>query len=146
MQAVTYGLIVLSSYQDKSGAYLFMPDGPAKAVITTSPLIRVVKGRILTEVHVFLDKIFHVVRIKNVPGVDGSAVEVLIFSNDDRVCCKRFRMDFQRPSPWYPTIPYTFLFLSATEFRGRLQFDVTGVCMSVRLSRGKLCYFNYGTL
>ena len=83
MQAVTYGLIVLSSYQDKSGAYLFMPDGPAKAVITTSPLIRVVKGRILTEVHVFLDKIFHVVRIKNVPGVDGSAVEVVIFSNDE---------------------------------------------------------------
>ena len=63
--------------QDKSGAYLFMPDGPATPVTTASPLIRVIKGRILTEVHVFLDKVFHVVRVKNVPGVDGLAVEVL---------------------------------------------------------------------
>ena len=43
-----------------------------------SPLIRVIKGRIHTDVHVFLDKLFHVVRVKNVPGVDGLAVEVRI--------------------------------------------------------------------
>ena len=62
--------------QDKSGAYLFLPDGPAKPLRAQSPLIRIIKGRILTDVHVFLDKVFHVVRIKNVPGVDGMAVEV----------------------------------------------------------------------
>lgn len=55
---------------------MFMPDGPATPVKTASPLIRVIKGRILTEVQVFLDKIFHVVRVKNVPGIDGLAVEV----------------------------------------------------------------------
>lgn len=98
LEFVKYGT---TNKKDKSGAYLFMPDGPAKAVITTSPLIRVVKGRILTEVHVFLDKIFHVVRIKNVPGVDGSAVEVSnvvdIRSERNLELAMRFHSDVNNP-------------------------------------------------
>ena len=67
-----------------------MPDGPATSLTVMSPLIRVVKGRILTEVHVFLDKLFHVVRVNNVPGVDGTAIEVRVYLLCVRACVRPF--------------------------------------------------------
>ncbi|XP_064645074.1 alpha-mannosidase 2-like isoform X2 [Lineus longissimus] len=62
--------------REKPGAYLFLPDGEATPLAYTRPFIRVVKGPLLQEAHVFLPHVEHIVRLKNSPGIDGMAVEV----------------------------------------------------------------------
>lgn len=61
---------------DKSGAYLFLPDGIAQEVIVASPFIRITKGPIVSEVTVFLEDIEHVVRLHNSPGTDGVSIDI----------------------------------------------------------------------
>ncbi|XP_008578874.1 PREDICTED: alpha-mannosidase 2 [Galeopterus variegatus] len=66
-----------SSKRDKSGAYLFLPDGNAKPyVYRTLPFFRVVHGRIYSEVTCFLEHITHRVRLYNIQGIEGQSVEV----------------------------------------------------------------------
>ncbi len=54
----------------KSGAYLFLPDGEAKAIpIESKPLVRIVQGKLLSYVEVHLPFVKHVVTLKSSPGM-----------------------------------------------------------------------------
>ncbi|XP_037022941.2 alpha-mannosidase 2 [Artibeus jamaicensis] len=66
-----------TSKKDKSGAYLFLPDGEAKPyVYTTQPLVRVQRGRFYSDVTCFFEHVTHSVRLYNIQGIDGQSVEV----------------------------------------------------------------------
>ncbi|XP_074138044.1 alpha-mannosidase 2 [Sminthopsis crassicaudata] len=63
--------------RDKSGAYLFLPDGEAKPYISADPpFIRVTHGRIYSEVTCLFPNLKHNVRLYNVQGIEGQSVEV----------------------------------------------------------------------
>nr|XP_060491218.1 alpha-mannosidase 2 isoform X3 [Panthera onca] len=66
-----------TSKKDKSGAYLFLPDGEAKPyVYTTLPFVRVQHGRFYSDVTCFFERVTHRVRLYNIQGIDGQSVEV----------------------------------------------------------------------
>ncbi|XP_004420380.1 PREDICTED: alpha-mannosidase 2 [Ceratotherium simum simum] len=66
-----------TSKKDKSGAYLFLPDGEAKPyVYTTLPLVRVQHGRFYSDVTSFFEHVTHRVRLYNIQGIEGQSVEV----------------------------------------------------------------------
>ncbi|KFO29859.1 alpha-mannosidase 2 [Fukomys damarensis] len=66
-----------TSRRDKSGAYLFLPDGNAQPyVYTTLPLVRVTHGRIYSEVTCFFEHVAHKVRLYSVHGIEGQSVEI----------------------------------------------------------------------
>ncbi|KAL3885282.1 hypothetical protein ACJMK2_025366 [Sinanodonta woodiana] len=69
----TYGTKVS---KERSGAYLFLPDGEAKPIPFAAPLIRIIQGPVLSEVHVMIDMVEHVTRLYNSSGTEGSSVEV----------------------------------------------------------------------
>uniref|UniRef100_A0A8W8HKJ2 Glycosyl hydrolase family 38 C-terminal domain-containing protein n=1 Tax=Magallana gigas TaxID=29159 RepID=A0A8W8HKJ2_MAGGI len=62
--------------KERSGAYLFLPDGKAKPLSVGHPVIRVVGGPVVSEVSVFINHVQHVVRLYNSPGVDGKTVDM----------------------------------------------------------------------
>ncbi|XP_016853768.1 alpha-mannosidase 2x isoform X2 [Anolis carolinensis] len=63
--------------KDKSGAYLFLPDGEAKPYVPKDPpLVRVTEGPFFSEVAVYYQHIQELVRLYNVPGVDGLSLEI----------------------------------------------------------------------
>ncbi|XP_042638436.1 alpha-mannosidase 2 [Orycteropus afer afer] len=73
-----------TSKKDKSGAYLFLPDGEAKLYgYTTLPFVRVTRGRIYSEVTCFFDHVTHRVRLYNVQGkiTEKHTVSNLIIPN-----------------------------------------------------------------
>uniref|UniRef100_A0ACB8E5F9 Alpha-mannosidase 2x n=1 Tax=Sphaerodactylus townsendi TaxID=933632 RepID=A0ACB8E5F9_9SAUR len=73
-QFLVYGT---RSTKDKSGAYLFLPDGEAKPYVPKDPpVIRVTEGPFFSEVAVYYQNIQEVVRLYNVPGVDGLSLEI----------------------------------------------------------------------
>uniref|UniRef100_A0A8C8MG15 mannosyl-oligosaccharide 1,3-1,6-alpha-mannosidase n=1 Tax=Oncorhynchus tshawytscha TaxID=74940 RepID=A0A8C8MG15_ONCTS len=66
-----------TSNRDKSGAYLFLPDGEAKMYSPArSPVIRVTKGSVFSEITTSFDHVTHTLRLYNVQGVEGQAVEI----------------------------------------------------------------------
>ncbi|KAM6987158.1 alpha-mannosidase 2 [Aplochiton taeniatus] len=66
-----------TSQKDKSGAYLFMPDGEAKAYVPpSSPVIRVTKGSVFSEITTLFAHVTHTLRLYHVQGVEGQAVEI----------------------------------------------------------------------
>uniref|UniRef100_A0A8C0FTV7 Mannosidase alpha class 2A member 1 n=1 Tax=Bubo bubo TaxID=30461 RepID=A0A8C0FTV7_BUBBB len=66
-----------TSNRDKSGAYLFLPDGDAKPYIFTDPpTIRVAHGRIFSEVVCFFHHVTHTIRLYKVQGLEGQSLEV----------------------------------------------------------------------
>ncbi|KAK0679652.1 MA2A1 mannosidase, partial [Pygoscelis papua] len=66
-----------TSNRDKSGAYLFLPDGDAKPYIFTDPpIIRVAHGRIFSEVVCFFHHVTHTMRLYKVQGLEGQSLEV----------------------------------------------------------------------
>ncbi|XP_055000954.1 alpha-mannosidase 2 [Sorex araneus] len=66
-----------TSKRDKSGAYLFLPDGEAKPYeYRTPPLVRVQHGRIFSDVTCFFEHITHRVRLYHIKGIEGQSVEV----------------------------------------------------------------------
>ncbi|NXY41705.1 MA2A1 mannosidase, partial [Ceuthmochares aereus] len=66
-----------TSNRDKSGAYLFLPDGDAKPYIFTDPpTIRVAHGRIFSEVVCFFHHVTHTMRLYKVQGLEGRSIEV----------------------------------------------------------------------
>ncbi|XP_062317922.1 alpha-mannosidase 2x isoform X1 [Osmerus eperlanus] len=74
MQFVTYGT---RTSKDKSGAYLFLPDGKAKPYSQREPpVVRVVEGPLFSEVVTHYQHFEQTVRIHNVPGVDGLSVDM----------------------------------------------------------------------
>ncbi|XP_076995123.1 alpha-mannosidase 2 isoform X2 [Tamandua tetradactyla] len=63
--------------KDKSGAYLFLPDGEAKPYVHTGlTFVRVTRGRIYSEVTCFFEHVTHRVRLYNVQGIEGQSVEI----------------------------------------------------------------------
>ncbi|CAB1440984.1 unnamed protein product [Pleuronectes platessa] len=73
MQFMVYGT---RPSKDKSGAYLFLPDGKAKPYHQKeSPVVRVVEGPLFSEVVAHYQHFQQTVRIHNVPGVDGLSVD-----------------------------------------------------------------------
>ena len=53
---------------DKSGAYLFLPDGEAKVMPIEKPYVRIIEGKLLSFVEVHLPFVKHVVTLKSSPG------------------------------------------------------------------------------
>uniref|UniRef100_A0A8C5E6F4 mannosyl-oligosaccharide 1,3-1,6-alpha-mannosidase n=1 Tax=Gouania willdenowi TaxID=441366 RepID=A0A8C5E6F4_GOUWI len=74
MQFMVYGT---RPSKDKSGAYLFLPDGKAKLYSQKEPpVVRVVEGPLFSEVVTHYQHFQQSVRINNVPGVDGSSIDI----------------------------------------------------------------------
>lgn len=73
MQFVKYGA---KPGKECSGAYLFLPDGAAKPLTYSHPVVRVVSGDILSEVHVLLPGVQHIISLHNSPGIDGQTIDV----------------------------------------------------------------------
>uniref|UniRef100_A0A8C3BT26 Alpha-mannosidase n=1 Tax=Cairina moschata TaxID=8855 RepID=A0A8C3BT26_CAIMO len=66
-----------TSNRDKSGAYLFLPDGDAKPYIFTDPpTVRVAHGKIFSEIVCFFHHVTHTMRLYNVQGLEGQSIEV----------------------------------------------------------------------
>ncbi|TKS73268.1 Alpha-mannosidase 2x [Collichthys lucidus] len=74
MQFVVYGT---RPSKDKSGAYLFLPDGKAKPYNQKEPpVVRVVEGPLFSEVVAHYQHFQQTIRIHNVPGVDGFSIDI----------------------------------------------------------------------
>ncbi|KAL8203549.1 UNVERIFIED_CONTAM: Alpha-mannosidase 2 [Gekko kuhli] len=74
IEFVWYGT---TSNRDKSGAYLFLPDGEAKPyVFSDPPAIRVTHGKIFSEVTTFFHHLTHTVRLYKVQGLEGQSLEI----------------------------------------------------------------------
>ncbi|KAM4868807.1 alpha-mannosidase 2 [Urocitellus parryii] len=66
-----------TSKKDKSGAYLFLPDGFAQPyVYKKAPFVRVVHGKIYSEVTSYFEHVSHTVRLYNLRGIEGRSVEI----------------------------------------------------------------------
>lgn len=61
---------------DKSGAYLFLPDGAAKVMAVERPYVRVIQGKIVSYVQVHLPYVKHTVTLKSSPDVDGTGLQI----------------------------------------------------------------------
>jgi alpha-mannosidase II len=74
MKFLVYGT---RSSKDKSGAYLFLPDGEAKPYTSKKPpVLRVTEGPFFSEVITSYEHICQVVRLYNLPGVEGLSLDV----------------------------------------------------------------------
>ncbi|XP_063309707.1 alpha-mannosidase 2 [Pelobates fuscus] len=63
--------------RDKSGAYLFLPDGEAKPYVSADPpIVRVSYGSLFSEVVCFFSHVTHTVRLYNVKGLEGQSPEI----------------------------------------------------------------------
>ena len=63
---------------DKSGAYLFLPDGPARPMPTEGPLVRIVEGKVVSYIEVVLPFAIHTVTLKSSPGRDLTSIASFI--------------------------------------------------------------------
>lgn len=71
---VSYGT---KSFGDRSGAYLFLPNGPAEAHgLGEQPVVYVSKGNLMQEVRVALANVLHVVRLYSVSGPEGRTLDI----------------------------------------------------------------------
>lgn len=73
LQFLKYGV---RSAKDKSGGYLFLPDKEAQPIPVENPIVYIIKGSLLSEVHVFLPNVLHKIQIKTSPGTDGLGIDV----------------------------------------------------------------------
>ena len=72
IQFMTYGT---KARGDKSGAYLFMPDGEAKPLkFTKKPMVRIIEGKLLSYVEVHTPYFVHKVQLRSSPGPDGTGI------------------------------------------------------------------------
>ncbi len=62
---VSYGT---KSRGDKSGAYLFLPDGEATPMVPERPYVRVIEGKVLSFVEVFTPWLVHSITLRSSPG------------------------------------------------------------------------------
>jgi alpha-mannosidase II len=66
LEFVTYGVGRGKDRQSPSGAYLFMPDGAARAERDGAASVRVVEGRLMSEVSVVMNHVRHTARLFDV--------------------------------------------------------------------------------
>ncbi|XP_027977987.1 alpha-mannosidase 2x isoform X2 [Eumetopias jubatus] len=63
--------------KDKSGAYLFLPDGEAQPYVPKDPpVLRVTEGPFFSEVVAYYEHVRQVVRLYNLPGVEGLSLDM----------------------------------------------------------------------
>ena len=72
--------------RERSGAYLFLPDGEARSVVEgrPRPAVSVTAGPLLHEVRAELSLVTHTVRMSNSAGPDGRAVAIDNLANIQR--------------------------------------------------------------
>jgi alpha-mannosidase II len=73
MGFVLYGTV---GARDKSGAYLFLPDGEARPVTDQPELVRVIEGPLIKRVTSFLPHVECEVTLTNSPGLESQSVHV----------------------------------------------------------------------
>nr|XP_033776393.1 alpha-mannosidase 2x isoform X1 [Geotrypetes seraphini]XP_033776394.1 alpha-mannosidase 2x isoform X1 [Geotrypetes seraphini] len=74
MEFLIYGT---RTSKDKSGAYLFLPDGEAKLYASKDPpVVRVTEGPFFSEVACYYQHVQQVMRLYNVPGTEGLSLEL----------------------------------------------------------------------
>ncbi|GAB1301271.1 Alpha-mannosidase 2 [Apodemus speciosus] len=74
VQFLWYGT---TNKRDKSGAYLFLPDGQGQPYVSLRPpFVRVTRGRIYSDVTCFLEHVTHNVRLYNIQGIEGQSMEI----------------------------------------------------------------------
>ncbi|XP_060035462.1 alpha-mannosidase 2x [Erinaceus europaeus] len=74
MRFLVYGT---RSSKDKSGAYLFLPDGEAQPYVPKDPpVVRVTEGPFFSEVVACYEHVHQVVRLYNLPGVEGLSLHM----------------------------------------------------------------------
>ncbi|XP_052047863.1 alpha-mannosidase 2 [Apodemus sylvaticus] len=74
VQFLWYGT---TNKRDKSGAYLFLPDGQGQPYVSLRPpFVRVTRGRIYSDVTCFLEHVTHKVRLYNIQGIEGQSMEI----------------------------------------------------------------------
>ncbi|XP_047114785.1 alpha-mannosidase 2 [Schistocerca piceifrons] len=62
--------------KERSGAYLFLPDGAAETVRIVSPMIRIIEGPLFSQVDVVVPFVQHTVKVYNTPGADSFGIEI----------------------------------------------------------------------
>lgn len=62
--------------KDKSGAYIFLPDGPAQDVDIKYPSVVVVEGPVLSSVYTHMPGVLHTATLYNVSGAMGAGVHI----------------------------------------------------------------------
>ncbi|KAL0155856.1 hypothetical protein M9458_050119, partial [Cirrhinus mrigala] len=103
IQFLTYGT---RPSKDKSGAYLFLPDGNAKPYSQReAPIVRVVEGPLFAEVVAHYQHFQQTVRIHNVPGVDGLSLDITIMvdirDQNNKELAMRLVTDIQSGDTFY---------------------------------------------
>ncbi|CAJ0944081.1 unnamed protein product [Ranitomeya imitator] len=74
MEFLIYGT---RTSKDKSGAYLFLPDGDAKLYTPKDPpVVRVIEGPFISEVTCHFQHVQQTMRVYNLPGTDGLSVDM----------------------------------------------------------------------
>ena len=71
IEFMTYGTVARG---DKSGAYLFLPDGEAKHLKVDKPLVRIIEGKLVSYVEVHARHFIHKVHLRSSPGPDGTGL------------------------------------------------------------------------
>uniref|UniRef100_A0A8C2A5A1 Alpha-mannosidase n=1 Tax=Cyprinus carpio TaxID=7962 RepID=A0A8C2A5A1_CYPCA len=103
IQFLTYGT---RPSKDKSGAYLFLPDGNAKPYSQReAPIVRVVEGPLFAEVVAHYQHFQQTVRIHNVPGIDGLSLDITtmvdIRDQNNKELAMRLVTDIQSGDTFY---------------------------------------------
>lgn len=74
MKLLVYGT---RTSKDKSGAYLFLPDNEAKPYVPKKPpVLRVTEGPFFSEVSAYYEHFHQVIRLYNLPGVEGLSLDM----------------------------------------------------------------------
>ncbi|XP_077452238.1 alpha-mannosidase 2x isoform X1 [Stigmatopora argus] len=92
--------------KDKSGAYLFLPDGKAMPYEQKQPPeVRVVEGPLFSEVVAYYRHFQQAIRIHNVPGVDGLSLDITttvdIRDQNNKELALRLLTDIQSEDVFY---------------------------------------------
>ncbi|XP_030764706.1 alpha-mannosidase 2 isoform X1 [Sitophilus oryzae] len=70
-----YG-VAFRQNSDRSGAYLFLPDGQAIEIKAENTIVNVIEGPIMSSVTVQLPHVKHKAILYNTPGADGLGIEI----------------------------------------------------------------------
>ncbi|XP_062924709.1 alpha-mannosidase 2 [Mobula hypostoma] len=75
--SIQFGWYGTTNNRDKSGAYLFLPNGEAQPYTSSGPpILRIIRGPLFSEVVCIYQHFTHSVRLSNVYGVEGLSLEI----------------------------------------------------------------------
>ncbi|GAB1598404.1 alpha-mannosidase 2x-like [Argonauta hians] len=90
-----------------SGAYLFLPTGRARSITNNKHIVRIIRGPLVSEVHVVHKYILHRIKLYDVPGLQRHAlhientIDIKAFHN--REVIMRFKTDLKNPNETFFT-------------------------------------------